>query len=283
MKSRKRVADLFTYAFLVLVLAFVVIPLIYTIAGSFKSNMEIMTHPEKILPIEPTLDNYVQAMSNPRFNIPQLFWNSTWYTVLSMVITLTISTMTGYVFARAEFPGKKVVFAVFSSLMFISIGSITIYPVFEVLDLFGLSTSLWGLIVMKFFSVGIVNIYMVRSYIWTLPKALDEAAAIDGCGFIGTFVRIICPLLKPVLATVSILSFKGAWNDYLMPTLFTMSTPDQRTLMSAIVALKNSGSAASNWNLMLAGATVGLIPVLIVYALFNKHFVDGIAAGAVKG
>ena len=246
MKSRKRVADLFTYAFLLLVLAFVLIPLVYTIAGSFKSNMEIMTHPEKIFPIEPTLDNYVQAMSNPRFNIPKLFWNSTWYTVLSMVITLTISTMTGYVFARAEFPGKKVVFAVFSSLMFISIGSITIYPVFEVLDLFGLSTSLWGLIVMKFFSVGIVNIYMVRSYIWTLPKALDEAAAIDGCGF-------------------------------------TMSTPDQRTLMSAIVALKNSGSAASNWNLMLAGATVGLIPVLIVYAMFNKHFVDGIAAGAVKG
>ena len=175
------------------------------------------------------------------------------------------------------------IFALFSSLMFINMGSITIYAVFKVLNLVHLADSLWGLIVMKIFSIGIVNIYLVRSYIRTLPIELDEAARIDGCGFIGTFFKIIGPLLKPVLATISMLAFNSSWNDYLMPTLFTISTPHERTLTVGIMALKNSGNAASNWNLMLAGATIALIPILIAYAFGNKYFVDGLAAGAVKG
>ncbi|HJA93591.1 MAG TPA: carbohydrate ABC transporter permease, partial [Candidatus Eisenbergiella merdipullorum] len=206
-----------------------------------------------------------------------------WYTAFSVIITVVISILTGYVFARGEFPGKKIVFALFSSLMFISLGNITIYPIFDILNIVNLSTSLWGLIVMKFFGVGIVNIYLVRSYVWTLPRELDEAAAIDGCGFVRTFTLIIAPLLKPIIATLVILTFNTSWNDYLMPTLFTMSRPEQQTLMVAIVALKGSGQAAANWNLMLAGATIGLVPILVVYAFFNRYFVDGLAAGAVKG
>jgi multiple sugar transport system permease protein len=213
-----------------------------------------------------------------------MFWNSTYYTVLTVIITITISSLSGYVFARGgNFPGSKVIFTVFSSLMFINMGSITIYAVFKVLDIVHLSDSLWGLIVMKVFSIGIVNIYLVRSYIRTLPYSLDEAAKIDGCSFIGIFFKIIGPLLKPIIATISILAFNSSWNDYLMPTLFTISRPEQRPLIVGIMALKNSGNAASNWNLMLAGATVALIPILIAYAFGNKYFVEGLASGAVKG
>lgn len=283
MKRKEKIVNILVYIFLLIVLFFALLPIIYTVMGSFKTNMEIMTHPERIIPINPTLENYIDVFQNQRFNVPRLFFNSVWYSFFSVAITVVISVLTGYVFARGEFPGKKIVFALFSSLMFISLGSITIYPVFDILNTVNLSTSLWGLIVMKFFGVGVVNIYLVRSYIWTLPKELDEAAAIDGCGFVRTFTLIIAPLLKPIIATLVILSFKGSWNDYLMPTLFTMARPEEQTLMVAIVALKNSGEAAANWNLMLAGATVGLIPILVVYAFFNKYFVDGLAAGAVKG
>ena len=167
--------------------------------------------------------------------------------------------------------------------MFISLGSITIYPTFEVLDFFGISQSLWGLLITKLFGIGIVNIYLVRSYILTLPKSMDESAEIDGCSFIGIFFKIIAPLLKPILATIGILAFQGSWNDYLMPTIFTMTRPEQRTLIVGVMALKNSEAAASSWNLMLAGATVSLIPVLIAYAFANKYFVSGLASGAVKG
>ena len=280
----KLLSDIIKYLFLILVLIVTVFPILYTFCASFKSNSEIMTHPETLFPLEPTLDNYKTAMSGSGFNIPLMLWNSTYYTLITVVATLTISSLSGYVFARAGyFPGKKLIFTVFSSLMFISMGSITIYAVFKVLNIVHLASSLWGLIVMKFFGIGIVNIYMVRSYVRTISPAIDEAAEIDGCSFIGIFFKIILPLLKPIIATLTVLSFNSSWNEYLMPTLFTITRPEQRTLIVGITALKNSGSAASNWNLMLAGAVVSLIPILIVYAFANKYFVEGLTAGAVKG
>lgn len=284
MKRAEFIKKTIIYIFLCAVLFVTILPVIYTIFASFKTNSEIMTHPETLFPLEPTLDNYKAALTTGSFNIPLMFWNSTYYTVLTVIITITISSLSGYVFARGgNFPGSKVIFTVFSSLMFINMGSITIYAVFKVLDIVHLSDSLWGLIVMKVFGIGIVNIYLVRSYIRTLPYSLDEAAKIDGCSFIGIFFKIIGPLLKPIIATISILAFNSSWNDYLMPTLFTISRPEQRPLIVGIMALKNSGNAASNWNLMLAGATVALIPILIAYAFGNKYFVEGLASGAVKG
>lgn len=283
MKNEKKAASIVTYFILIAMAAITLFPIIYVISASFKSNSEIMVHPERLFPVAPTLDNYKQAWNSGNFRIGNMLWNSLYYSVICVVITMITSSMGGYVFARGEFPAKKVIFAVFSSLMFVSIGSITIYPLFDILDIFGLAHSLWGLIVMKMFGVSIINIYLVRSYVNTLPKALDEAAEIDGCSFFGIFARIMLPLTKPIMATVGILAFQGSWNEYLLPTIFTLTRPEQRTLIVGVVALKNSGQAAASWNLMLAGTTVALIPVLLAYAVGNKYFVSGIAAGAVKG
>ena len=284
MKKKNLVINILVYAFLILVFLITMLPIVYTVLASFKSNAEIMTHPESLFPIEPTVKNYIAAWNGDSFNVGKMFFNSCYYTVFVMVITLTISTATGYVFARGgNFPGSKIIFALFSVLMFINFGSITIYAVFRVLKIFGLSDSLWGLIVMKFFSIGTVNIYIVRSYVRTISVSIDEAAEIDGCSFMGIFVRIIAPLLTPVIATLALLSFQASWNEYMMPMLFTISRPEQRPLIVGIMALKNSGNAAANWNLMLAGATIALLPILAVYAICNKYFVEGLAAGAVKG
>ncbi len=271
------------YVILILAAAVTLLPIFYTISGAFKTNSEILTRPESLLPLKPTLDNFKMAWNSNNFSIKLLTWNSTYYTLISVAITLLTASMGGYVFARGYFYGQKSIFLIFTSLMFISLGSITIYPTFEVLDFFGISQSLWGLLITKLFGIGIVNIYLVRSYILTLPKSMDESAEIDGCSFIGIFFKIIAPLLKPILATIGILAFQGSWNDYLMPTIFTMTRPEQRTLIVGVMALKNSEAAASSWNLMLAGATVSLIPVLIAYAFANKYFVSGLASGAVKG
>ncbi len=203
--------------------------------------------------------------------------------MICVFFTILTSSMAGYVFARMYFPGAKVIFTAFSTLMFVSFGAITIYPTFDVLNVLGMSDSLWGLIVMKIFGVSTVNIYLVRSYVRTLPQGMEEAAQIDGCSVIGTFFRIVMPLLKPIIATITILSFQASWNEYLLPTLFTLTRPDQRTLIVGVAALKSSSKAAVAWNLMLAGSTIALVPVLIVYAFANKYFVKGIAAGAVKG
>ena len=276
-------AKIVYYVILVIVAVITLTPILYTICGAFKTNSEILAHPENMFPKEPTFDNFITAWNSKNFNVKTMTWNSIYYTLISVAITILTSSMGGYVFARGDFYGKKVIFAILTSLMFISLGGITIYPTFEVLNLLGLSQSIWGLLVMKVFGIGIVQIYLVRSHILTLPKSIEEAAEIDGCGFIGIYFRVIMPLLKPILATIGILAFQGSWNEYLMPTIFTMSRPEQRTLIVGVMALKNSEEAASSWNLMLAGATISLIPVLFAYAVGNKYFVSGLASGAVKG
>ena len=283
MKRTEKLIDIISYIILTAVLLLTLLPIVYTIASAFKTNSEILVAPERLFPKEPTLDNFVTIWTSDTMHIGRMLFNSIYYTLISVGITLVTSSLTAYVFSRHNFPGKKLLFAVFSSLMFISLGSITIYPQFEILGKIGLSTSLNGLLVMKLFGCGIVNIYLVRGYINTIPKTLDEAAFIDGCGFMGIFFKIILPLLKPILATVALLSFNASWNDYLMPTLFTMSRPEQQTLIVGLTALKSSGEAASSWNLMMAGVTITFIPILIAYAVFNQYFITGITAGAVKG
>ena len=209
--------------------------------------------------------------------------NSIIYTVVSVAATLFTSAMCGYVFSRGEFPGKKVIFAVFCSLMFINMGSITMYPYFEIIDFLHFEKSLYSLMFIQVFGIPIVNIYLVKGFMNGIPTEIDEAAEIDGCGFVGTFIRIILPMLKPILATIGILAFQASWNNYIMPLIFTMTKPEQQTLIVGVMALKNSDQAASAWNLMLAGSTIALLPVLIVYVISSKYFVQGIAAGAVKG
>lgn len=272
-----------TYLFLLIILAITLFPLIYVVASSFKTNVEIVANPERIFPEHWTFDNYVAAWTSDVMRVGQMFFNSVWFTVASVAITLLTSSITGYVFERGDFKLKKLIFAVFSSLMFISLGSITIYPQFEVLSLLNLNKSLVGLLVITCFGIPIVNMYLVKSFVGALPREMDESAKIDGCTFTGIFFRIILPLLKPIMATIAVLTFNGTWNSYLMPAMFTLTRPEQQTLIVGIMALKNSGQGASQWNLMLAGTVIALVPVLVVFAVANKYFVSGLADGAVKG
>ncbi len=282
-KARIRNAHIVIYTLLIILAVITLFPILYTFFSSFKTNIEILAKPERLFPENWSMENYITAWKSPEFPVPRLFVNSVVYSVATVMITLFLSATGGYVFARGDFPLKNVIFMVFSSLMFISLGTITIYALFKILRAVHLTSSLWTLIVLKLFGIQIVNYYLVRSYIKTLPMALDEAARIDGCSFIGIFFRIILPLLKPILATVGILSFNSSWNDYLMPTIFTLTDPSQRTLIVGLMALKSTGESAAAWNLMLAGTVISLIPVLVAYVIGNKYFISGIAAGAVKG
>ncbi len=281
-KENKKTA-VFSYIILSIVAFITLVPIVYCIMSSFKTNIEIMASPENLIPKEFTFDNYTEIFHSSTFNVLRMLWNSTYYTLFSVIVCLILSSVCGYVFARGNFAGKKAIFAVFSALMFINMGTITIYPKFQILGLVHLNRSLFGLMALKFFGIPIVNMYLVRGYILSLPKEMDEAARIDGCDYFGIFIKIIAPLLKPILATIGILSFQGSWNEYLMPSIFTMGIPKQTPLIAGIVALKTSGGAASQWNLMFAGMTIAIIPVLFAYCVANKYFVSGIAAGAVKG
>lgn len=283
MKTRKTVGNILIYIALSIMLIFTLYPIMYTILASFKDNVEILTNPASMFPENPTLDNYRTALTSESFNVPVLLKNSLIYTIACVFANVVISAMAGYTFARGHFRFKKLIFACFSALLFIKLGGISVYPTFEVLSLVNLDRSLFALIVVHCFSIPVVNIYLVKGNVETIPKEIDEAAQIDGCSFVGILFRIILPLLKPILATIAIISFQGSWNEYLMPNIFTLTDPSQRTLIVGLMSLKSTGESASSWNLMLAGATIAMLPVLVAFAIGNKYFVKGIAAGAVKG
>lgn len=279
----KKVIKILIYMILIAVLIVTVFPILYTFLSSFKTNMEFMTEPGRLFPREFTLDNYKLAWNSESFQVGKMLVNSLYYTLFMVLAQMTISSMCGYVFARGKFRGKKLIFTCFISLIFIKLGGINVYAIFKVLRLIGLTSSLPALMLVNLFTVPVISMYLIMGYVQSLPAALDEAAKIDGCSFFGIYWRIILPLLKPILATVGILAFQASWNDYLMPTIFTVTRPEQRTLIVGLMAMKNSSQSATSWNLMLAGSVIALVPVLGAYAIGNKYFISGLAAGAVKG
>lgn len=280
-KNKKILFKTLLYIFLIGLSFITLLPVIYSFFASFKSNMELLTNGAKLLPKKFTFDNYIQAWNIADFKT--YTWNSVYMTFFIVIGVVFMSSMMGYVFSRGKFPGKGVIFAVFSSTMFISLGTITLFPTMQVAQFLHLNKSLWGVIVITVFGTNITNIFLVRNFINSVPNEIDEAATIDGCGFFGIFIRIMLPLIKPILATIAILSFKNAWNDYLLPMLFTVGQPDKQPLVVGVVSLKGTGEGATSWNLMLAGMMISVVPMIIVYLCLNKYFVDGLTAGSVKG
>lgn len=275
------VGKLVIYAFLMTVFVITIFPVMYTLLASFKTNQEILASGANLLPQKIQLQNYQKAWVLADFK--RYTFNSVYMTFFIVVGVLINSSMGGYVFARGKFPGKAAIFAIFTSTMFISMGSLTLFPLLEIAKFLHINKTLWGVIIIQIFGLHITNIFLVRSFVNSIPYEIDEAAKIDGCSFFRIFWNIVAPLLKPIIATIGLITFRQAWNDYLMPMVFTSSNSKQAPLVVGIVALKSSGEAASSWNLMLAGTMISVIPMLVVYLFLNRYFVSGMTAGAVKG
>lgn len=281
LKFKKLSGNAFVYIALILIFIVTVFPVFYTFMGSFKSNMELLTNGKRIIPSKFVLDNYTQAWKLANFK--QYTFNSLFLSFFIVVGTIITSTVAGYVFERGQFKGKNVIFAMVISSMFVALGSLTLYPQLMIAKFFGINTSLWGVIIIRVFGMNVTNLFVTRSYIRTVSPEIDESAKVDGCTFFRIYRSIIFPLLKPLIATLAILEFRFAWNDYLMPMVFTLSNPKRMPLVVGIMNLKGSGAAASSWNLMLAGTAIAIIPMVLVYAIFNRYFIQGLTAGAVKG
>jgi multiple sugar transport system permease protein len=187
------------------------------------------------------------------------------------------------VFSRGRFYGKQFLYYMILSSMFVSLGSLTLYPLLMIAKVVNMNRSLWGVIIIRIFAVNTTNVFISRGFIDSIPREIDEAAKVDGCSFFRIFLHIIAPLCKPVIATVGILTFRSSWNDYLLPMVFTLSNPNRMPLVVGVINLKSSGEAASSWNLMLAGTALSMIPMIVIYIAFNRYFIDGLTSGSVKG
>lgn len=252
-----------------------VYPFIWMLSASVKDNSQIFAGLNPFTSVV-RLDNYARAWQDA--HVGQYFLNTAVVTAGSIVITLFAVSTIGYVLGRYRFPGKTIIIGLFAAAVFLPEGY-TIIPIFDLLKTMHLSSSLWGLTLAESGGAHIIAILLFTAYFRQLPDELEESARVDGAGFVRTFLMIYLPLAKPVIATVTILQFMHAWNDFLLPLVMTLSRPELRTLSVGMYAFQ--GDNFTDWSGMAAAAAISLLPIIILFLVLQRYFVEGIA-GAVK-
>ena len=279
LSDKARAALISKWVFLGIMIVFTLYPVIYTVLGSFKTNAEL-TQGGGFFPSVWHFENYYKAFIQADFTKYTL--NSVVVSISVTILAVTTTSLAGFAMARKEFAGKKILLALYMSMMFVSLGSVTLYPIYELLRALKINKTIFALVI-ALTGGQATNVFLVMGFTKGIPKELDEAAIIDGCSIYGVYSRIILPLSKPILAVVALFSFRNAWNDYITSLIMTISIPKLQTLTVAVVQLKYSVNSAAEWHIMLAGASIAIIPILIVYMFSNKQFIAGLTAGAVKG
>lgn len=268
------------YTFLIIILLLTAFPLIYAFFGSFKSNIEFLAGGANIIPKEWDYRNYVYAWQEANF--ARYTYNSLFISLMTVVLTVIIASMAGYVLARASFKLKGPLVAMMGLVMFIP-NAVLIFPIFKVCQAIGLLGTLWSMVITQTASGLPFSVVLATSYMSGISREIDEAAKVDGCSFFRTFLSILLPLSKPILATTSLIAFKNAWNSYLMPLALSLSKPEIRPLTVGVISLKDMGEGISSWNIMIAGSVLSIAPMVIMYLLMNRYFIEGMMAGSVKG
>lgn len=277
MRFRKTLQSSLIYLIIVIGAVNMIMPFIWMISTSLKEYSYILDYPPRLIPEEPTLNNFTKAWFSSNFQ--QYFKNSLFITFLSVFLVVMFSAMMAYAFARLEFPGKEAIF--YSILLVLMIPNLVgIIPQFLLAKKLGLRNSLWGLIL--FYVSGSIpfNTFLLRGFFETLPSELEDAILIDGGNYFTIFFKMILPLSKPALATVSIFSFLGFWDEYILALTF-IDDPALRTLPVAIATF--FGHHTTDWGLVFAASLIAIVPVIIIFISLQRYFVGGLTSGAFKG
>lgn len=263
-------------AALVAICAVWIYPFVWMVSASLKGQLEVFSAGLDLIPQELRWENYQRAWVDARFSTYMV--NTVIVTVISVALVTVRCALAGYAIARHDFLGRKVVIGVLVLTLFVPEGY-TIIPVVELTQRLGLLNSLTGMIVALSGIGHVAAILLYAGYFRNVPQELEDAAKIDGAGFVTIFYRIMLPLAGPVTATVVVLTFLSVWNAFFLPLVFTLSRPDLRTLSVGMQAFISERSV--DWSGMAAAATISLLPVVIVFFLLQRYFFEGLA-GAVK-
>jgi raffinose/stachyose/melibiose transport system permease protein len=265
------------HAVLLILGAIWIYPFVWMIFSSLKTNLEYINSGISLLPETAQWENYARAWKVGHFST--YFMNSVIITCTTVVIVIVLCALTGYALGRVNFPGRKWFIVAITATMFIPKGY-TIIPIYQIVKSLGLLNTMPGVILAESSGAHVLFILLYMSYFYGLPKELEEAAEMDGCGFFRTFVRVMLPLSKPIIATTAIMQFIWTWNSFFVPLIFTLNKPELRTL--AVGMYSFAGEHTIDWSGMAAGASISLIPVIVVFILFQRYFIEGIS-GSVKG
>lgn len=274
MRVRKVIWYCFVYVTLTVIGITTVFPFIWMLATSLKDRTELYQYPLVFFPEKLRWENYVQALEAAPFHL--FFFNSILVAVVVTILQLIACSMGAYAFARLEFRGRDKIFLGYLGTMMIP-AQVTMVPMFLVFSKLELIDTYWALILPGIFSA--YGTFLLRQFFMTIPKNLEDAVKIDGGGYWRCFCQIILPLSKPALATLGTFTFLGNWNNFMWPLLVT-NTVKMKTLPVGITYFV--GQYSIMWNLLMAAASLTLIPMIIVYLFAQKYFVEGITLTGLK-
>lgn len=277
MSKKERTVNIAVSISIALLLALFLMPIYYLVIATFKSPMELAQAPLR-LPSHISFDRYAVAFRDMQY--PKAFKNTFLIAFGTVALNLTVSTMAAYSLARCKTKLNSVIFMVFIAGMMIPV-QMGLSSLYKLISSLRLVDNLLSIILINAAGGSISSIFLIKSFISSsIPVEIEESARIDGCSVLGILVRIVVPLLKPVLATLSIIILLGAWNDYMNPLLFLHSRENHVILQELS---RNIGQFSTDWTSMFPMLVLGVLPLTILYLMFQKLIISGVAAGAVKG
>jgi multiple sugar transport system permease protein len=251
------------------------LPYAWMLSASLRPNMEIFSASLNLIPPHPNLDNYRSALSGTP--VLSAIWNSIIMASGETVAVVATSIFTAYPFARLRFRGRDTVFLMVLGAMMIP-SQVTMIPTFILMKWLGWINTYQGLIVPR--AVTPIGIFMMRQFLLTLPRELEEAALIDGCGRLRILWQICVPHLGPAAATLAIFTFTTSWNEFFWP-LIVIQSEEMQTIQLLIAALKQA--EAPDWGVMMAIITLSVVPTVAIYLMLQRYFVKGVALSGMKG
>jgi len=264
------------YALIAIFLFVTLSPLLWVLSTSFKRNDEAISFPPKFLPKNLTFDNYIFVLTDP--NLVRSLINSFAVSIGSTALSVAVSALGGYAFARFEFRGKNLIMSIILGLFMIPV-VINIVPLYIMLANFGMLNSSPALILTFQILIIPLNILLLKNYFETIPKDLEEAALIDGCSRLGVLRRITIPLSMSGFAIAAVLSFRFSWNEFILPVVLA-NRPDSMVFQVALYQFISLYRI--EWGYLTAGITLAIIPVLVLMLAFQKQMIRGLTLGAIR-
>jgi multiple sugar transport system permease protein len=281
MTTKTVVRQTVTHLFIVALGLFMIYPIAWMIASSFKPNAMIFSDPG-LIPKAVTLENYISGWKGyAGTSFSRFFANSFLLCAVAIVGNLISCTMAAFAFGRLKFPGRDFWFAVMM-VTFMLPAHVTLVPRYIMFNSFGWVGTYLPLLVPKFLATDAFFVFLLVQFIRGLPKELDDAAAIDGCSKFGVFLRIIVPLASPALVTTALFTFLWTWDDFFNHLIY-LTNPEIYSVARALRTFIGDAGSISNWGAALAMGTLSMIPAFILFFTLQKYFVQGITTTGIKG
>jgi N-acetylglucosamine transport system permease protein len=255
-----------------------VLPLIWAVLTSLKPNPEVFSSPWR-LPTRWSFDNFARAWGAA--SIGQFFLNTVIVVSGALILTMLLSTMVAYVVARYSFPGNRFIYYLFAGGLMFPV-FLALVPLFFVVRNLGLLHSHLGLILVYAAYAMPFSVFFLTAFFRTLPNAVAEAALIDGCSHTAVFFRVMLPMARPGIVSVALFNVLGLWNQYLLPLVLNQGDKSTAVLTEGLASLVAEQGYASDWSALFAGMVIAMLPVLVVYLVFQRRVRQGFVAGALK-